>query len=204
MDRYAKLIEGSVEFAPKNKGSIINYDLDVEAMIADGYKLFIPAEIPITNRMYHYEYVENTDNITEVVVYDETQEEADARELKNAKETKYSEALIKANDFAINGSVEYKNCEFEMSTSNRNNLRDTEEALRELGQQTTIWNDKNDVLVELTVDELKYIRLNLILARIQQLWIVQYPHYKDLIEEASTVEQVNNIDIDYSVVPNEE
>lgn len=79
-DRYAKLNEGVLEFAPKNKGSIINYDLNVDLMIADGYKEFVQAEIPVTNRRFHIGYVETIDNITETVVYDETQEEADARE----------------------------------------------------------------------------------------------------------------------------
>lgn len=78
-DRYAKLIEGNVEFAPVNKDGICNYNLDIDRMIADGYKLFIEAEVPTTNRMYHFEYIENEDNITETVVYDETQEEAEAR-----------------------------------------------------------------------------------------------------------------------------
>ena len=80
MTRYAKLIEGILEFAPKNKDSIINYNLDVDMMIADGYKLFVQAEIPVTNKRYHIEYVETIDTITETVVYDETQAEADARE----------------------------------------------------------------------------------------------------------------------------
>lgn len=38
MTRYAKLNEGILEFASKNKGSIINYDLDLDLMITDGYK----------------------------------------------------------------------------------------------------------------------------------------------------------------------
>lgn len=80
MDRYAKLIEGRLEFAPKNKGSIINYDLDIEQMIADGYKLFVPVEMPQTNRRFHIEYVETIDENQETIVYDETQEEADERE----------------------------------------------------------------------------------------------------------------------------
>lgn len=88
-DKYAKLVEGIVEFAPKNKGAILNYDLDVEQMIADGYKLFVPAEPPNSEevRMCHYEYEESDSYITEVVVFDETQEEAQARvEVKERQE----------------------------------------------------------------------------------------------------------------------
>lgn len=82
MTQYAKLIENIIEFPPKNKGAILNYDLDVEQMIADGYKEFVPAEIPTTNRRFHIDYVETEDKIIETIVYDETQEEADEREAK--------------------------------------------------------------------------------------------------------------------------
>ena len=91
MTKYAKLIEGRLEFAPKNKGAIVNYNLDVDQMLADGYKLFVQAEIPVTNRMYHIEYVESLDTITETIVYDETQEEADAREYRVREEKFYRE-----------------------------------------------------------------------------------------------------------------
>ena len=83
---YAKLIDNKIEFAPQNKGAIINYNTNVELMKADGYKLFVEAERPITNRMYHIGYNETLDEIQEVVVYDETQEEADAREARQEAE----------------------------------------------------------------------------------------------------------------------
>ena len=80
MTKYAKLNEGVLEFPPVNKGSIINYNLNTELLIEDGYKEFIQAEIPATNRMFHIVYDETEDTITETIVYDETQEEADERE----------------------------------------------------------------------------------------------------------------------------
>ena len=83
---YAKLIDNKIEFAPQNKGAIINYNANVELMKADGYKLFVEAERPITNRMYHIGYNETLDEIQEVIVYDETQEEADAREARQEAE----------------------------------------------------------------------------------------------------------------------
>ena len=85
--RYAKLVNNILEFAPKNKGSILNYDLDIEQMVADGYKPFIQAEIPVTNRRFHIEYTEGVNDITETVVYDETREEADAREAEQREAT---------------------------------------------------------------------------------------------------------------------
>ena len=87
MTRYAKLVNNILEFAPKNKGSIINYDLDIEQMTADGYKEFVPVEIPVTNRRFHIDYLEGETIISESIVYDETQEEADAREAEQREET---------------------------------------------------------------------------------------------------------------------
>ena len=196
---YVKLIEGQIEQAPVNKDGICNYNLDVERMIADGYKLFIPAEVPPDTeiRIHHFEYFENTDNITEIVIYDETVEEAQERVLTDAKREKTKEALSRAYDFEQNGTVEYKNCVFEMSLSNRQNLKDTIEALIAVGKTSTTWNDKDDKLVELTIEDIEYIRLNLILDNIQKLWIEKYPDYLKQIEKAKTVEEVNKIVINY-------
>lgn len=84
--KYAKFITNTkIEFPPKNKGSILNYDLNIEQLLIDGYKQFIKIERPITNRLYHIEYVE-TDVIAETIVYDETQQEADAREAREERE----------------------------------------------------------------------------------------------------------------------
>lgn len=84
--KYVKLINNEIDFAPKNKGSILNYDKNVELMLQDGYKPFIEAERPITNRFYHIEYEETSEQISEVIVYDETQQEADEREAQQEQE----------------------------------------------------------------------------------------------------------------------
>ena len=134
-----------------------------------------------------------------VLFGDEYVLKTDPAMLEDTKEKKYQECLEKAYIFQQNGVVEYKNCEFEMSDSNRKNLSDTEEALKLMGQESTIWNDKEDNLVELTLEDIQYIRLNLILARIQKLWIEQYPAYKQEIAEAETIEEVESIEIDYTI-----
>ena len=141
----------------------------------------------------------------------ETEEElqawgcTDEELLEQLKQEKYTKALEKANIYQQEGTVEYKNCIFEMSDSNRKNLSDTQEALTLQGETETTWLDKDDNYVTLTVEDIQYIRLNLILAEIQKLWIVKYPNYKQQIEEATTVEEVNEIVIDYTQdVPEEE
>lgn len=98
MTRYAKLIDNRIEFAPKNKGSILNYDKDVERLKADGYKLFVKAEGECTNRKFHLEYEEFEEEIHEVRVYEETQEEADERE-RQEKEDLENHMTMTALDF---------------------------------------------------------------------------------------------------------
>lgn len=88
---YVKLIDGELQFPPINNGEVLNYNLDIDRLIADGYKPFVPAEIPETNRMYHFEFTETAENVVEVVVYDETQEEADAREYRVREEEFHNE-----------------------------------------------------------------------------------------------------------------
>lgn len=98
MTRYVKLIDNRIEFAPKNKGSILNYDKDVERLKADGYKLFVKAEGESTNRRFHLEYEEFEEEIHEVRVYEETQEEADERE-RQEKEDSENYMTMTALDF---------------------------------------------------------------------------------------------------------
>lgn len=76
---YVKLINNELKIAPINKGNIINYNLDTELLIQDGYKEFIEIPKPETIRLYHIEYIENETTIAENIVYDETQEEAEQR-----------------------------------------------------------------------------------------------------------------------------
>jgi len=146
--------------------------------------------------------VEHSDIDNNWYLIEKCPHKSEEEKLREAKDTKYQEALQKAYSFQQEGTVEYKNCVFEMSDSNRKNLSDTEEALKLMGEDSTIWNDKDDNLVTLTIEDIQYIRLNLILSRIQKLWIEQYPAYKEQIEEASTIEEVESIIIDYSVLPN--
>ena len=78
---YIKLIDGAPSEAPVNKDNIINYNMDEELLKADGYKLLVVAPLPPETeiRKYHIEYEEKEETIEEVVVFDETQEEAEAR-----------------------------------------------------------------------------------------------------------------------------
>lgn len=86
--QYVKLVDGQPVEPPMNKGNIINYNMNVEALIADGYKILVPAEVPPETeiRMYHFEYEEKAETIDEIVVFDETQQEAEARKARVERE----------------------------------------------------------------------------------------------------------------------
>ena len=78
---YVKLIDGQPVEPPMNLDNHINYNLDIDQLIADGYKILVPAEVPGEEeiRMYHFEYTEDETYVYEEVVFDETIPEAEAR-----------------------------------------------------------------------------------------------------------------------------
>lgn len=86
--QYVKLVDGKPVEPPINKDNIINYNMNIEALIADGYKILVPAEVPGSEeiRMYHFEYEEKAETIDEIVVFDETQQEAEARKARVERE----------------------------------------------------------------------------------------------------------------------
>ena len=80
MEIYAKLTEsGKIEYAPKNKGAICNYNLDIESLIKDGYKPFIEAVVSDIDRKFEVSYQDNPDSIVEIVNYLETEKEYNTR-----------------------------------------------------------------------------------------------------------------------------
>lgn len=91
MTQYVKYINNTeVQEPPQNKDGIINYNLNIEQLLIDGYKLLVPTEYPGDQeiRMYHIEYQNNPNDIAEIIVFDETQEEAEERIARFKKEQK--------------------------------------------------------------------------------------------------------------------
>lgn len=74
MTNYAKLIDGNLYFAPKNKDGICNYNLDAERLVADGYKEFVEAE-KLNGYSYNITYTEDNDKIVEVATVVKTPEQ---------------------------------------------------------------------------------------------------------------------------------
>ena len=76
---YAKLIDGVIEFAPINKGSIMNYNLAIPLLTKDGYKPFIEVDKPKNDRLFKITYCENETNISENIEYLETESQYQKR-----------------------------------------------------------------------------------------------------------------------------
>ena len=72
--KYAKLIDNNLYFPPKNKDGVCNYDLDVDRLIADGYKEFVEAE-KLDGYMYEITYLEDETQIVELAQVIKTPEE---------------------------------------------------------------------------------------------------------------------------------
>ena len=80
--KYAKLNNGALTFAPKNKGNIINYNINVEEMTKDGYKPFVEAEKE-DGKAYEYSYEETESEIREIateIIIDEAELQRQERE----------------------------------------------------------------------------------------------------------------------------
>ncbi len=96
MTKYVKLIdEHSIEYAPTNKGNIINYNLDVDRMLADGYKPLIESPKP-EDGDYTLSYRETSEGILEVVRVptEEEKAERERQRILGLKCTKRVFALI--------------------------------------------------------------------------------------------------------------
>lgn len=199
MTQYAKFInENTIEFPPKNKGNIINYNLNEVELKKDGYKQFIPAEKEV-GKAYVITYTQTKTKITEIA----TEIIPDPAELlRQAKERKYNEAVLKANEYIQSGEALY---EFEtgkhIEATDGNIGKFTAYALAYVTGQlqptdTVVWNTKEDETVQLTQLQVSNILVGL--GQVQAIvWTVKYPAYINAINEATTIEEVENIIIDY-------
>lgn len=82
MKKYAKLIDGAIEFAPINyiteEIALFNFGFNEELMLEYGYKPFVEAEKP--DYLYIISYEETEEEIREVITRDTEKEAEIARE----------------------------------------------------------------------------------------------------------------------------
>lgn len=188
--KYAKFISSTqIEYPPKNKGNIINYNLNIEALKADGYKEFIPA-IKEIGKSYNITYLENETEIIEQI----TEITPDPVELlKQAKQQKISENDI-ARDEALNSGVVYKEVLFDSDTDQKVNLLATVSMMQD--SDTIEWYGMNNYSLICTKQDL--INIGGLITQLHSFCWTKNAEIKEAIRNASTIEEVNNIVIDYN------
>lgn len=191
MTKYAKLIsETQIEFPPKNKGSIINYNLDYEQLVIDGYKEFIEAQKEI-GKSYTITYTETSTQIIENAV--EIIPDP-AIVLQNAKQAKVSENDT-ARDEALLQGVTYKNVLFDSDTDQKINLLAIVSTMSDEDEIT--WFGMDNQPLECTKQDL--INIGGLITQLHSFCWNKNALIKQAIEDATTVEEVNAIEIDYEV-----
>lgn len=129
----------------------------------------------------------------------------DSEQLAKAKDFKYQEANTKANQYLQSGNALY---EFEenkhIEATDGNIAKMTAYALAYVTGQlqptdTVVWNTKEDETVELNQQQIVSILNGLGVVQ-ATVWSVQYPSYLQQINDASTIDEVNAIVINYETV----
>ena len=170
-------------------------------------KIVSYTEQPINADLYNLDRVEYTDDEyvlsvdrTEYVLKDNAWL---AEQLEIAKQVKYTEANLKAFEYLESGNAVYEFAEGKSIEATDGNIAKLGLALVNfILQQDYVskieWNTKENENVQLNATQLQNIVSGL--QGIQaNVWTVKFPQYNALIEQAETVEEVNNIVIDYGV-----
>lgn len=152
--------------------------------------------------------IKQTDNIIEVWEYTgddyfsiltpKIPEPTPAQKLKQAKDAKYSEALNGANYFIENEAVFQFDENNSIEATDGNIGKMTAYALAfQTGTVTEVqWTSKEDNVLVLNAEDILNILTGL--GNIQSdIWNVQFVNYKNAIEEAETIEEVEAIEVHY-------
>ena len=118
--------------------------------------------------------------------------------LTNLKIAKQTENTEKAKQAVENGHVVFKGAEFETNAQTVGDLTATMLLMQASGIKTYLWLSKDDIPVELTVED--FGTLGALIATFKNdIWQRKYLYFKTLIENATTIEEVNSINIDYTI-----
>lgn len=119
-------------------------------------------------------------------------------EFDNAKDSKLLENTTKAKATIENGYVVYKDAQFETNSQTVSDLTATMLIMQAGTIEKYSWLSKDDKVVELTVDD--FALLGDLIAQFKNaIWNVLYINYKNQIEKATTVEEIEAIVIEYDI-----
>ncbi len=125
--------------------------------------------------------------------------------LQEAKNKKQKEASDKAKLAIENGYVEYKNAKIETNTQTVSDLNTIRQMCVVLGQTTYNWLSKDDILLNLIIDTQNpvenddFVKIGVLITEFKnKIWTEEYTGYLNAILNAQTLEEINNINIDYA------
>ena len=126
--------------------------------------------------------------------------ESDEEILEQARFGKQAENTTKAKNAVENGYVTFKDAQFETNAQTVGDLTATMLMLQAQQDPNAIymWLSKDDQVVELTIEDFGTLG-GLIAENKNTIWQEKYITYKTQIEQAQTVDEVNNINLDYSL-----
>ena len=123
---------------------------------------------------------------------------SDEEFLEQARFEKQAENTTKAKLAVENGHVTFKGAEFETNAQTVGDLTATMLLMQAGGIETYSWLSKDDQVVSLTVEDFGTLG-GLIAEYKNTIWQEKYIAYKTQIEQAQTVDAVNNINLDYTL-----
>ena len=125
---------------------------------------------------------------------------SDEETLEQARFGKQAENTTKAKQAIEDGYVTFKEAQFETNAQTVGDLTATMLMLQAQQDPNAIymWLSKDDQVVELTLEDFGTLG-GLIAEYKNTIWQEKYITYKTQIEQAQTVDAVNNIDLDYTL-----
>lgn len=118
--------------------------------------------------------------------------------LKNLKIAKQTENTKKAKQAVENGYVTFKGAQFETNAQTVGDLTASMLLVQQAGLESYSWLTKDDKIVELTLED--FGELGGLIAQYKAgVWNEKYLNFKEQIENAKTIEEVNNIELNYDI-----
>lgn len=122
-----------------------------------------------------------------------------ADKFEKAKNEKFAENIQKAKQAIENGFVIFKNAEFETNAQTVGDLTATMLLMQASEMETYTWLSKDDKEVELTIED--FGTLGGLIAQFKgDIWQNKYVGFKAAIEQAETIEKLDEIIINYEVI----
>ena len=124
--------------------------------------------------------------------------------LADAKAVKRKENSLKAREAVDNGWVEFKEARIETNNRTSSDLGDARDACLALGEDTYSWFSMDNKLVTLNINKNNlqdddFMKIKTLIAKFKNdIWLDKYRYFDLQINNAQTIEELNEITLDYS------